>query len=90
MAPYTEIIKRHHTVALKTSNGLHGNLHYNAACSSFFGTREQLPVSSESALPVTKKEGKGEGKRRNDSSCETDGEIQIGMTDRYRGTKVEG
>ena len=29
MAPYTEIIKRHHTAALKTSNGLHGNIHYN-------------------------------------------------------------
>ena len=28
MAPYTEIIKRHHTAALKTSNGLHGNIHY--------------------------------------------------------------
>ena len=28
---------------------------------------------------------RGEGR---DSSCETDGEIQIGMTDRYRGTKV--
>ena len=26
MAPYTEIIKRHHTVALKTSNGVHGYL----------------------------------------------------------------
>ena len=25
-----------------------------------------------------------------DRSCETDKEIQIGMTDRYRGTKVEG
>ena len=29
MAPYTEIIKRHHTAALKTSNGLHGNIHYS-------------------------------------------------------------
>ena len=25
MAPFTEIIKRHHTAALQTSNGLHGN-----------------------------------------------------------------
>ena len=33
------------------------------ACSSFWGTREKLPVWSESALPVNKKEGKGEGKR---------------------------
>ena len=29
MAPYTEIIKRHRTAALKTSNGLPGNIHYN-------------------------------------------------------------
>ena len=31
------------------------------ACSSILGTREKLPVWSESALPVTEKEGKGEG-----------------------------
>ena len=30
MASYTEIIKRHHTAALKTSNGLHGNIHYTS------------------------------------------------------------
>ena len=33
------------------------------ACSSFLGTREKIPVWSESALPVTGKEGKGEGNK---------------------------
>ena len=28
----TEFIKRHHTAALKTSNGLHGNIHYSLEC----------------------------------------------------------
>ena len=42
--------------------------HTRDAYTYFLGTREKLPVVSESVLPVTEKEGKGDGEMKHRSS----------------------